>query len=113
VKRLINSIALQKSTGSIDAKWSDDYPYQKLTSISPAGTAIAIGTTDNVVSVYAYPDLTGGQSLKMEHEVVDLHWGGDEGRTVSLLVPKRIPSEGPLHLEASLSASYWSQPQRR
>lgn len=80
---LTSRITSQKSAGSIDAKWSDDYPYQKLTSISPAGTAIAIGTTDNVVSVYSYPGLQGGQKLEMEHELVDIHWGGDEGNTVS------------------------------
>ena len=80
---LTSSVTLQKTTGSIEAKWSDDYPYQKLTSISPAGKAVAIGTTDDVVSVYSYPELQAGHSMQMENEVVDVHWGGEDGRTVS------------------------------
>lgn len=83
-------ISLQKSTGSIDTAWSDDYPYQKHTAISPSGTAIVAGTTDDVVSVYSYPDLQGGQNLKMEHEVVDLHWGGEDGKTVSRFISSCI-----------------------
>lgn len=83
-------ISLQKSTGSIDTAWSDDYPYQKHTAISPSGTAIVAGTTDDVVSVYSYPDLQGGQNLKMEHEVVDLHWGGEDGKTLLVVTTKTL-----------------------
>jgi prolactin regulatory element-binding protein len=83
---------------TITASWSDDYPYQacleyadtssangqKLTALAPAMDLIAIGTTDNRVSILRYPSLEAVVPvIELKSELVDLNWGGKEGKWVS------------------------------
>jgi len=83
---------------TISASWSDDYPYQacllytdissandqKLTALAPAMALIAIGTTDNRVSILRYPSLEAVVPvIELKSELVDLNWGGKEGKWVS------------------------------
>ena len=47
---------------------------------------IAIGTTDNRVSILRYPSLEAVVPvIELNSELVDLNWGGKEGRWVSYL----------------------------
>jgi prolactin regulatory element-binding protein len=87
--------AVQTAMKTIKAVWSDDYPYQvslhwnhansqKFTAISPNGTVVAIGTTDNHITLLHYPTLDpAADTIELDSELVDLDWGGDEGEWVS------------------------------
>ncbi|GMK54004.1 hypothetical protein CspeluHIS016_0105900 [Cutaneotrichosporon spelunceum] len=83
-----NRLAFVRSQNTISAKWSDDYPYQKLTALSipptegASASFIATGTTDNRVTILSFPsldivvpsfDVDGG-------DLVDLAWGGPLGQ---------------------------------
>ena len=96
---LIRRIQLKKTAGTIRAKWSDDYPYQvgpyrhvagdtdrqKLTAISPSAEFVAVGTTDDSVSLLTFPSLeTAAPTISLESELVDLDWGGAQGEWVSI-----------------------------
>jgi len=95
---LISRIQLKKTAGTIRAEWSDDYPYQvgpdghfagdtdrqKLTAISPSSEFVAVGTTDDSVSLLTFPSLeTAAPTISLESELVDLDWGGAQGEWVS------------------------------
>jgi hypothetical protein len=57
---------------------------QKLTALAPAMDLIAIGTTDNRVSILRYPSLEAVVPvIELKSELVDLNWGGKEGKWVS------------------------------
>lgn len=90
-------IQLKKAAGTIQAKWSDDYPYQvrrasldrsvahwqKLTAISPLSDLVAVGTTDDEVSLLTFPLLaTAATTISLDSELVDLDWGGEKGEWV-------------------------------
>ncbi|KAK8845425.1 hypothetical protein IAR55_006138 [Kwoniella newhampshirensis] len=82
-----------KGQKTIDAAWSDDYPYQKLTSLSPNSSFVAVGTTDDKVSLLHFPSLEVAiPPFATDAELVDLDWGGPKGEwyavttTTSLLL---------------------------
>ncbi|KAK1926221.1 quinon protein alcohol dehydrogenase-like superfamily [Papiliotrema laurentii] len=76
---------LKQSKGTIKAEWSDDYPYQKLTAISPDSRLVAVGTTDNQVSVLSFPSLEVATStINVDSELVDLDWGGSSGQWLAV-----------------------------
>lgn len=57
---------------------------QKLTSVSPNGKLLALGTTDDVVNILHLPSLeSAGPSISLDAELVDLDWGG-EGEWLSV-----------------------------
>ena len=57
---------------------------QKLTAISPTSKLVAVGTTDDKVSILNLPNLEEAAStISLESELVDLHWGGKDGEWVS------------------------------
>ncbi|RXK39100.1 prolactin regulatory element-binding protein [Tremella mesenterica] len=67
-----------KAAGTIDAIWSDDYPYQKLTAFSTKLSLVAVGTTDNQVSILRSPSLeVVAPTFALDGELVDLDWGGE------------------------------------
>ncbi|WWD22371.1 hypothetical protein CI109_106862 [Kwoniella shandongensis] len=85
---------------TIDAAWSDDYPYQKLTSLSPSSSFIVVGTTDDKVSLLHFPSLEIAiPPFSTDAELVDLDWGGPDGEwlavttTTALLLYHVVASE--------------------
>lgn len=57
---------------------------QKLTTISPDSSLLAVGTTDNVVSLLTFPALeTVSSPVRLDAELVDIAWGGKTGEWVS------------------------------
>lgn len=58
--------------------------FQKLTSISPAGSLLAVGSTDDSVTILRLPSLeTAVATFKTNGgELVDLCWGGADGNWV-------------------------------
>ncbi|KAI9635934.1 WD40-repeat-containing domain protein [Dioszegia hungarica] len=79
-----NSLAFSKGKQTISAAWSDDYPYQKHTSLSPNAKYLAVGSTDDSVSVLTFPALETVKIVKLEAEVVDLDWGGEGGAWLAI-----------------------------
>ena len=90
-----------KGQSTVDAAWSDDYPYQvrkssasslsqlidvylqKFTALSPSSSLLAVGTTDNKVSILHFPSLElAVPTFKVDAELVDLDWGGPGGKWV-------------------------------
>lgn len=68
------------SSLQVSAKTDD----QKLTALAPSNNFVAIGTTDNRVSILRYPSLEAVvQVIELKSELVDLDWGGKEGKWVS------------------------------
>jgi prolactin regulatory element-binding protein len=83
---------------TIEAGWSDDYPYQvssarshmnvadeqKLTALAPSMDLVAVGTTDNRVAILRHPSLEPvAPAIELKSELVDLDWGGQDGNWVS------------------------------
>lgn len=63
---------------------------QKLTSLSPGNEFLAVGTTDNRVAILRYPSLEAAvPMIELQSELVDLDWGGEDGKWVSSLAPHR------------------------
>jgi prolactin regulatory element-binding protein len=57
---------------------------QKLTAISTTSALVAIGTTDDKVSILRYPSLEpAAEGIELDTELVDLDWGGEGGEWVS------------------------------
>jgi predicted NUDIX family NTP pyrophosphohydrolase len=66
---------------------------------------VAIGTTDNRVSILRHPSLEAVVPvIELKSELVDLDWGGKEGKWVS------FPESNPLSW-AELMSSWRSLPQ--
>jgi hypothetical protein len=64
---------------------------QKLTAISPGADLIAVGTTDDQVSVLTFPSLTSAATtISLESELVDLDWGGRDGEWVRIVFAKTL-----------------------
>ncbi|WRT63668.1 uncharacterized protein IL334_000591 [Kwoniella shivajii] len=85
------SVDFVKSQKTIDAEWSDDYPYQKLTSLSPSSTLLAIGTTDDKVTLLHYPSLEVCiPTFLTDSELVDLDWGGANGDWLGITTTKAL-----------------------
>jgi prolactin regulatory element-binding protein len=93
-----NKLAFVRSQNTINAQWSDDYPYQKLTALSipptegASASFVATGTTDNQVTVLAFPSLEvvvppfnveGG-------DLVDLDWGGPLGAWLAITTTSQL-----------------------
>ena len=58
---------------------------QKLTAISPSSSLVAVGTTDNRVSLLHLSSLEPAtETLKVDDELVDIDWGGPTGELVRL-----------------------------
>ncbi|WWD05890.1 hypothetical protein V865_003974 [Kwoniella europaea PYCC6329] len=80
-----------KGQKTIQAEWSDDYPYQKLTSLSPSSRLLVIGTTDDKVTLLHYPSLDiAVPSFQTDSELVDLDWGGEDGDWLIVTTTKSI-----------------------
>ncbi|AAW46170.1 hypothetical protein CNBK1430 [Cryptococcus deneoformans B-3501A] len=95
-----NRIELVGGQKTIEADWSDDYPYQKFTVLSSSSKLLAVGSTDNRVSILHFPSLEpAAPAFSTDSELVDLDWGGPEGEwlcvatTNALLIYLR-PSAG-------------------
>ncbi|WWC58074.1 uncharacterized protein I303_100609 [Kwoniella dejecticola CBS 10117] len=90
---------------TIQAEWSDDYPYQKFTSLSPSSKLLAIGTTDDKVTLLSYPSLDiVVPTFGVDDELVDLDWGGENGDLLIVTTTKsmsiyQIKSETGVKLE--------------
>ncbi|WVF66218.1 hypothetical protein IAT40_000958 [Kwoniella sp. CBS 6097] len=85
------SVELVKGQKTITAEWSDDYPYQKLTALSPSADLLAIGTTDDKVSLLHYPTLeTAVPTFSTDSELVDLDWGGPNGSWLAVTTAKAL-----------------------
>lgn len=57
---------------------------QKLTSLSPGNEFLAVGTTDDRVAILRYPTLEPAvPTIELQSELVDLDWGGEDGKWVS------------------------------
>jgi hypothetical protein len=57
---------------------------QKLTALAPSMDLVAIGTTDNRVAILRLLSLEPVVPvIELDSELVDLDWGGKEGRWVS------------------------------
>ncbi|OCF38627.1 prolactin regulatory element-binding protein [Kwoniella heveanensis CBS 569] len=99
------SVELVKGQKTITAEWSDDYPYQKLTALSPSADLLAVGTTDDKVSLLHYPSLeTAIPTFSTDSELVDLDWGGPNGSWLAVTTAKtlllyRVGSEKKSELE--------------
>ena len=66
---------------------------QKLTALSPSMDLVAIGTTDNRVSILRHPSLeVAVPVIELKYELVDLNWGGKEGKWVSSRTHTSSPS---------------------
>ncbi|CAD6573257.1 MAG: hypothetical protein TREMPRED_000761, partial [Tremellales sp. Tagirdzhanova-0007] len=79
------SLAQVRSHKTIEAAWSDDYPYQKLTAISPSSSLVAVGTTENKVSLLHLPSLQSAlPALSVDAELVDINWGGKDGAWLAI-----------------------------
>lgn len=94
---LIARFDFVKGKQTIKADWSDDYPYQvslethkimsintfqKLTAFNPAGTLLAVGTTDETVTVLTFPALDRLFEVNVGKgdtvgELVDVSFSGD------------------------------------
>lgn len=58
-----------------------------MTALAPAMDLVAIGTTDNRVSILHHPSLEAVVPvIELKSELVDLDWGGKEGRWVSFVL---------------------------
>ncbi|ODN97087.1 hypothetical protein I350_08067 [Cryptococcus amylolentus CBS 6273] len=77
-------IELVKGQKTIDAAWSDDFPYQKLSVISPSGKLLAVGSTDNKVAILQFPTLEPVTALSTDAELTDLDWGGPDGNWLAV-----------------------------
>ncbi|GFZ50719.1 hypothetical protein JCM24511_08477 [Saitozyma sp. JCM 24511] len=70
-----DKIAFVKGQQTIDAAWSEEFPYQKLTALSPSNH-LAVGSTDNKVSLLSFPSLEQASApMTLDSELVDLDWG--------------------------------------
>ncbi|WWC85756.1 uncharacterized protein L201_000622 [Kwoniella dendrophila CBS 6074] len=84
-------VDLVKGQNTIQAEWSDDYPYQKLTALSPSSRLLAIGTTDDKVTLLNYPSLEIAiPTFETDSELVDLDWGGENGEWLIVTSSKSI-----------------------
>jgi hypothetical protein len=52
---------------------------QKFTALSPDNELLAVGTTNDRLSILLYPSLEVKASVDLEDELVDVNWGGEEG----------------------------------
>ncbi|WVQ93840.1 hypothetical protein IAU59_000918 [Kwoniella sp. CBS 9459] len=85
------SVELVRGQKTINAEWSDDYPYQKLTALSPSADLLAIGTTDDKVSLLRFPSLeTAVPTFSTDSELVDLDWGGSNGAWLAVTTAKAL-----------------------
>ncbi|WWC66884.1 uncharacterized protein I206_100791 [Kwoniella pini CBS 10737] len=85
------SVEFVKGQKTIQAEWSDDYPYQKLTSLSPSNKFLAIGTTDDKVTLLNYPSLDIIiPTFGVDDELVDLDWGGEDGTLLIVTTTKSL-----------------------
>ncbi|WVR03459.1 hypothetical protein IAU60_000450 [Kwoniella sp. DSM 27419] len=86
-----DSVSFVRGQKTITAGWSDDYPYQKLTELSPAADLVAIGTTDDKVSLLRYPSLEAAvPAFPTDDELVDLDWGGADGTWLAVTTTKAL-----------------------
>ncbi|CAK9784572.1 WD40 repeat-like protein [Cutaneotrichosporon oleaginosum] len=111
-----NKLSFIRAQNTINAKWSDDYPYQKLTALSippnegASASFVATGTTDNQVAVLTFPSLEvvlppfsvdGG-------DLVDLDWGGPQGAWLAITTSSQLAiyafSQGKLELMQTIPA---------
>ncbi|ORX34646.1 WD40-repeat-containing domain protein [Kockovaella imperatae] len=79
-----DEFALVRGRKTIEAEWSDDYPYQKITCLSPSFEFVAVGTTTNSgtegqVAILRFPELEPVHVLRPDGELVDVDWGGADG----------------------------------
>ncbi|WVQ80404.1 hypothetical protein IAT38_002509 [Cryptococcus sp. DSM 104549] len=80
-----DKIELVNGQQTISAEWSDDYPYQKFTALSPNRELLAVGTTDDKVALLHYPSLTAAvPPFSTDAELVDLDWGGSAGEYLAV-----------------------------
>ncbi|KAL1413118.1 hypothetical protein Q8F55_000867 [Vanrija albida] len=75
---------------TLRAKWSDDYPYQKLTAITPG--FVAVGTTDDEFAILKVPSLEIVVPPRSPGagELVDIAWGGPNGSWLAVTTSKAI-----------------------
>lgn len=82
---VLDKLASVRNAKTIEAAWSDDYPYQRFTALSPSSSLVAIGTTDNKVSFLRFPSLEPAvPTLSVDDELVDLDWGGKDGEWLAI-----------------------------
>ncbi|WVO14856.1 hypothetical protein L204_102495 [Cryptococcus depauperatus] len=78
-------IEFLKGKQTIEAAWSDDFPYQKLTALSPSSKLLAVGSTDDTVALLNYPSLESAvPAFSTDAELVDLDWGGPGGEWLAV-----------------------------
>ena len=66
---------------------ADLITWQKITVISPDTSLVAIGTTENRVTIFRHPFLDDAvYAISLDSELVDLAWEGANGEWVSLLI---------------------------
>ncbi|AFR98067.1 prolactin regulatory element-binding protein [Cryptococcus neoformans C23] len=106
-----NKIELVGGQKTIGADWSDDYPYQKFTVLSPSSKLLAVGSTDDRVSILHFPSLEPVvPAFSTDSELVDLDWGGPEGEwlsvatTTALLIYQRSSAGKALTLKQTVYA---------
>lgn len=62
-----------------------DRKIQKFTVLSPSSKLLAVGSTDDRVSILHFPSLEPAvPAFSTDSELVDLDWGGPEGEWVGL-----------------------------
>ncbi|KIR30045.1 prolactin regulatory element-binding protein [Cryptococcus deuterogattii 99/473] len=104
-----NGIELVRGRRTIEADWSDDYPYQvgpskilaavnhterriqKFTVLSPSYKLLAVGSTDDRVSILHFPSLEPAvPAFSTDSELVDLDWGGPEGEWLTVATTRAL-----------------------
>ncbi|WVQ91407.1 hypothetical protein IAS59_005205 [Cryptococcus gattii] len=86
-----NGIELVRGRKTIEADWSDDYPYQKFTVLSPSSKLLAVGSTDDRVSILHFPSLEPAvPAFSTDSELVDLDWGGPEGEWLTVSTTRAL-----------------------
>ncbi|WVQ76361.1 hypothetical protein IAR50_006026 [Cryptococcus sp. DSM 104548] len=96
----VRVIELFKKQKTIEAAWSDDFPYQKLSAIAPSGKLLAVGSTDDKVAILKFPSLEPVTCLSTDAELVDLDWGGPDGNWLSVTTSSALAL---YHLSSSLT----------
>lgn len=86
-----NRIELVRGRKTIEADWSDDYPYQKFTALSPSSKLLAVGSTDDRVSILHFPSLEPAvPAFSTDSELVDLDWGGPGGEWLTVATTRAL-----------------------
>ncbi|KAK4688290.1 prolactin regulatory element-binding protein, partial [Tremellales sp. Uapishka_1] len=85
-------LALVRGQNTIHASWSDDYPWQKFTTLSPSGSLLAVGSTDNRIAILRFPSLepVWPSFQSGDGELVDLDWGGEGGEWLAVTTTSAI-----------------------